>query len=443
MLDGALAHDIHVVEQVGALAGGVVEHGAVVGLLVGDGLGVVPGLGSDGVGLVAAGKLAGGDKRDLHGGGAADDLGKQAGHVVEVCDGAQAAVVPGAVGGVGPHDGAGLVFLDQALMHGGADGLDLERHERVVVKVEGVAEGRHEDDGARRPGLVVVVHDLRVPLAEEDARDIGRLRHVVHVEVAVVVVADVLGPKARGALAGAVEDALGGVGLAHVPLGDEVVSVGIVEDEQRDVVVEEAHRFGVGAGVELVDGLDELGLADGLRGMQAAVDPDDGLAFFGERVGLVFRKAFGMGELGGDLLVVVEFGNVLGRGDDDHVLAAAFSGGPDVDQLHAVGLGGELLEVGGDLVVVGQHVVVAHVEADDLFGCGDVGAGSLRDEQGAEEGCGCGEAEELWGGGQRGLLGALVNAVCLMYLKALLSRLAALTSCLPGFLASSYGDTSE
>ena len=399
MLDGALAHDIHVVEQVGALAGGVVEHGAVVGLFVGDGLGVVPGLGSNGVGLVAAGKLAGGDKRDLHGGGAADDLGKQAGHVVEVCDGAKAAVVPGAVGGVGPHDGAGLVLFDEALMHGGADGLDLERHQRVVVKVEGVAEGWHEDDGSRRPGLVVVVHDLRVPLAEEDAGDIGRFRHVVHVEVAVVVVADVLGPEARGALAGAVHDALSGVGLAHVPLGDEVVSVRIVEDEERNVVVEEAHRFGVGAGVELVNGFDELGLADGFRRMQAAIDPDDGFAFFGERVSLVWGKSFGVGELGGDFLVVVELGDVLGRGDDDHVLAAALGGGADVDQLHAVGLGGELLDVGGDLVVVGQHVVVAHVEADGLFGRGDVGTGGLGDGGEGEEGQGREKAAQPEGQG--------------------------------------------
>ena len=36
-LDGVLAHDVDVIEDGGAVAGGVVEHGAVVGLLVGDG----------------------------------------------------------------------------------------------------------------------------------------------------------------------------------------------------------------------------------------------------------------------------------------------------------------------------------------------------------------------------------------------------------------------
>jgi hypothetical protein len=33
------------------------------------------------------------------------------------------------------------------------------------------------------------------------------------------------------------------------------------------------------------DGLDELLGADGFAGVEAAVDPDDGLAFFGEGVG--------------------------------------------------------------------------------------------------------------------------------------------------------------
>ena len=35
--DGVFAHQIEVVEEVGALAGGIIEHGAVVGLLIGDG----------------------------------------------------------------------------------------------------------------------------------------------------------------------------------------------------------------------------------------------------------------------------------------------------------------------------------------------------------------------------------------------------------------------
>ena len=66
----------------------------------------------------------------------------------------------------------GLSFLDEALMHGGADGVDADDDEGVVEVVEGVAEGRHEDDGAGRAGLVVVVHDLRIPFAEQHAVDV-------------------------------------------------------------------------------------------------------------------------------------------------------------------------------------------------------------------------------------------------------------------------------
>jgi hypothetical protein len=97
-------------------------------------------------------------------------------------------------------------------------------------------------------------------------------------------VADVVVPKAWGASGGAVGDTFFGDGFAHVPVGDEVEAVGVVEDAEDDVVVEETEGFGVGEGVELVDGFDELLRADGFAGVEAAVDPDDGLAFFGEGV---------------------------------------------------------------------------------------------------------------------------------------------------------------
>ena len=94
-------------------------------------------------------------------------------------------------------------------------------------------------------------------------------------------------------------DALGGVGVAHVPVGDELHAVGIGEGAEDDVVVEEAQGLGIGLGVELVDGLDELLGADGLGGVKAAVDPDDGFAFFGERLGLVVGETLGAGRASG------------------------------------------------------------------------------------------------------------------------------------------------
>ena len=103
MVDGVLRHAVGVVEEMLALAGGVVEDGAVVGLFVGDGLAEVPELWGDGVREIVGGELPHGDERELHGRGAADDLGENADHVVEVGDGAKAAVVPGGVVGGRAH----------------------------------------------------------------------------------------------------------------------------------------------------------------------------------------------------------------------------------------------------------------------------------------------------------------------------------------------------
>ena len=54
---------------------------------------------------------------------------------------------------------------------------------------------------------------------------------------------------------------------------------------------------------------------------------------------------------------------------------AALGGEADVDELHAVGLFGELLEVFGLLGVVDELVVVADVVTELLLGGGDVAAG--------------------------------------------------------------------
>ncbi len=182
----------------------------------------------------------------------------------------------------------------------------------------------------------MVVDDLRIPDAGEDAVDVGGLGLVAGEEVAVVVVADVLLPEARDAF----HRALGRVGLAHVPVGDELHAVGVGEGAEDDVVVQEAHGLGIGLGVELVDGLDELLGSDGLGCVEAAVDPDDGFALLGQRFGLIVGEALGQRELLADLAVVVEVLHVLGRRDDGHVLMAALGGEADVDQLHAVGFFG-------------------------------------------------------------------------------------------------------
>ena len=57
---------------------------------------------------------------------------------------------------------------------------------------------------------------------------------------------------------------------------------GLAVDEKDDDVVEDAERLGVVGGEKLVQRFHEHLGAERFAGMQAAVDPDDGLALLGE-----------------------------------------------------------------------------------------------------------------------------------------------------------------
>ena len=93
--------------------------------------------------------------------------------------------------------------------------------------------------------------------------------------------------------------------------------------------------------------------------MQAAIDPDYGLAFGGEGAGLIVGEAFGAGEALGDFFVARQVFEVGGGGDDGHDDGAAFGGLADLFEFDAVGLGGDLVPVVEELGVVGEEIVVA------------------------------------------------------------------------------------
>ena len=95
-------------------------------------------------------------------------------------------------GRAGPHHRARLSFGRQPRVDRGADRVDAERNQRIEVVVERIAERRREQHRAGRAGLMMVVHDRGEPLAIHHPVRVHALRHVHHVEVAVVVVADVL-----------------------------------------------------------------------------------------------------------------------------------------------------------------------------------------------------------------------------------------------------------
>ena len=130
------------------------------------------------------------------------------------------------------------------------------------------------DDCAGGGGLVVVVDDLREPFEVELAAHVRGLAHVVHEKVAVIIVADVFLVEARER----VDDAFGGFGAAQIPRGNEFLAVGVGVGEEDNALVEDAECLGIGAAGEIPQRLDELVGADGLGGVEAAVDPDDGAA---------------------------------------------------------------------------------------------------------------------------------------------------------------------
>jgi hypothetical protein len=158
-------------------------------------------------------------------------------------------------------------------------------------------------------------------------------------------------------------------------------------------LVEDAERLGIVAAGELPQRLDQLVRADGLGGVQAAVDPDHGAALGGEGAGLGLVDVLGAGEPLGDFAQAIEFREVGGRRADDHPLGAALLGAAHVDEPHAVGFGGELPEIRLGLHVGREVVVVADGEAEvglrrrelggaDRAGAAAASAQSRRQERG-------------------------------------------------------------
>ena len=192
------------------------------------------------------------DERDLHRRWIPDCFREEADHVVEIDSRSETAVPPGGVTRAAAHRCPGLSFGDEPRMHRCSHQVELHRDQRIEVVVEGVAERRSEDDGPDWSGLVVIVHDLRVPRAEENAVHRLRFRQRCHVRIAIVIVTGVLVIEARQSR----RRALQSVGVAHIPVGHQLLPVGIGRDQEDDVVAEEAQRLWVGSAHQLICRLD-------------------------------------------------------------------------------------------------------------------------------------------------------------------------------------------
>ena len=68
---------------------------------------------------------------------------------------------------------------------------------------------------------------------------------------------------------------------------------GLTSVQQDDVVVQDPQRLGIGLAVQPVNRLDQLLRAEHLGRVQAAVDPDDGLAVARELPRLLVGEAVG------------------------------------------------------------------------------------------------------------------------------------------------------
>ena len=167
-LDGVPSHDVSIVQQVLAVPGRVIHHGPVGGDGIVHGLLEMPLLRLDGEGLIAVRQLAVRQERNANGCRMANRFRQHTELVVEVPRRPHVAVEPRRVAGSRSHGGAGFALGRHAGVDGGSERLDPQWHQRIVDVVERVAERRREHDGARGPGLVVVVHDLRIPVPVHD-----------------------------------------------------------------------------------------------------------------------------------------------------------------------------------------------------------------------------------------------------------------------------------
>ena len=106
---------------------------------------------------------------------------------------------------------------------------------------------------------------------------------------------------------------------------------------------------------------------ENLGGVEAAIDPDDGLALDREAKRLFTAHAVGLREATGDFLVALEVGVVLRRGDDRLDVGPPLLGIADRVQNHPVGFVGQHDEVLVERFVVEKHIVGADF-VPEVFG---------------------------------------------------------------------------
>ena len=289
-------------------------------------------------------------------------LGPEGGDVLERRGVVDVAGIPRVVAGA--HvSGANLAFRIELARDRHADHVQLARHDVGGVQGDRLGERRQPDARRKRRRLVVHVDDVRFPLPPGVFHD-PRLDHVEHVAVAVVVVADELLVEAGHRLARRRR-----AGALHVPLRSHLVAVWIDRRPQhQDDVAEhllDVLVFGVETRQQVVEQQRRVLGAGELRRVQAAVDVDERLAFTRQPAGLLIGQSFRMRQPARDLTVAVDALEILLRRHQREVIGPPLRRGAGFDQPHVVRCGVDFLEVVDHLVVRGELVVGARLEAED------------------------------------------------------------------------------
>ena len=224
-------------------------------------------------------------KWNIDGSRVADRFRQQADLIMEVRTRAETAVPPRGIVRARTRRDAGLSFRCKAAVHGCAYLIKQRDDQRVEEEIERIAEGRSKHYRAGWPGLMVVVNNLREPLAVQDLVDRFGFRQCRHVEVPVIIVARVFVVKPGNAIG----RTAGRLSLAHVPIRDKFHAVRIDEAVENDNVIQQSRRFRIRAARQLIDALDQLLRPENLGRMDSAVDPHHRFALSGESPRLILR----------------------------------------------------------------------------------------------------------------------------------------------------------
>ena len=191
-------------------------------------------------------------ERHTHWCWAANRFGQDADHVVEVRRRPQSAVPPRRIIRSCAKRQAWLVLQNETVIERGTNKIESRDNRGVKIIVGRIAIRRCSHNRARRAGLVMVVHDLRMPFDEHLTRHVGGLLQRVHEGVTIVIVARVLVVQTRNCA----ESPFQFVGLFHVPIGDLLHAVRICVYNEDDTVVENPFRLIIGEARELPKNFD-------------------------------------------------------------------------------------------------------------------------------------------------------------------------------------------